>query len=192
MCSHKSRARSKSQNDCLGKWNSSSSGFPCEVMRSEAGQDRWNNIIRSLREEERGHIIRLNTAKWKCMGGKMLTPLSLSVIQFPAPTLCRWYSCRAVRLRPTNFNVHCLRCPIYHPHGGDRRRESKAGKTLVAEEAGEGGEGRGQYWNLRSEKTIVVSTVVRLIYLFRSTSSRYNKYTHTHTQKYARGGTHRP
>lgn len=62
----------------LGKWNSSSSRFLCEVTRSEAGQDRWNNIIRSLREGEQGQIIRLNQAEWKCMGGKVLTPSSLS------------------------------------------------------------------------------------------------------------------
>lgn len=47
-------------------------------MGSEAEQDRWNNIIRSLREEELGQIIRLNPAEWKRTGGKLLTPPSCS------------------------------------------------------------------------------------------------------------------
>lgn len=46
-----------------GRWDSSSGRFLREVTRSEVGQDRWNNIIRSPREEERGQIIRLSTAE---------------------------------------------------------------------------------------------------------------------------------
>ena len=116
----------------MGKWNSSSNRFLCEVMRSEAGQDCWNNIIRSLREKEQGQIIRLNPAEWKCMGGKVLTPPSLSLIQFPALTLCRWYSCRAVRPRPTNFNVR----PHLSPLCGDGRMESKAENMVLGGEGG--------------------------------------------------------
>lgn len=95
----------------------SSSTFQCEVMRSEAGQERWNNIIRSLREEQ-GQIIRLNLAEWKCMGGKVLTLSSVGLIQFPALTPCHRYSSWAVRPRPTNFNICHCRCNIYHPAVG--------------------------------------------------------------------------
>lgn len=92
---------------------SSSHTFLCEVMRSEAGQERWNNIIRSLREEQ-GQIIRLNLAEWKCMGGKVLTLPLVGLIQFPALTPCHRYSSWAVRPRPTNFNICHRRSKIYH------------------------------------------------------------------------------
>ena len=58
--------------------------------------------------------------------------------------------------------------------------ESKAGNTVTGwGRSGRGGI-RGQYWNLRSEKTIVVSTLVCPIHLFRGTSSMHSKHTHKH------------
>lgn len=104
----------KKKEEKLPTFSLQSNTFFYEVMGSQAGQDNWNNIIRSLREEQ-GHIIRLNPTEWKCMGGKVLTLPLARLIQFPALTPCHRYSSRAVFLRPTNFNILHLRCNIYHP-----------------------------------------------------------------------------
>lgn len=57
--------------------------------------------------------------------------------------------------------------------GGERGEGGRRGR-----EGGRGGDMRGQY--LRSEKTIVVSTLVCPIHLFRGTSPIYNKHTRKH------------